>query len=231
MVVQRILVLDGSPAGEQASGMAACVANNAGQLHVLAYRQEAGKQAAEGVSLLAAEVLQQAGWSHAQGTAPDMVAVVVGPGSFTGLRASCAAAAGYAVGVGCPVVGVTRAEALAPELDAILAAQAEKVAGWLVVTAARRGRVFVEDAQGARAVTVADWVPPAGTWLVAGEACSELAFPSVIQSHVSHPDVKQIAVAALKRVEGELPPRSALPLYVDPPEAKLPANGLRAAPV
>ncbi|MFT8419108.1 MAG: tRNA (adenosine(37)-N6)-threonylcarbamoyltransferase complex dimerization subunit type 1 TsaB [Acetobacter sp.] len=230
-MVQRILVLDGSPAGDNACGTAACVANTGGQLQVLACVQEAGKQAAEGVSLLAAQVLQQAGWSHAQGTAPDLVAVVVGPGSFTGLRASCAAAAGYAVGVGCLVVGVTRAEALAPQLDAALASQPEHMAGWLVITPARRGRVFVEDLQGARAVTIADWSAPDGTWLLAGWSCTELAFPSAVISPLTHPDVEQVAAAALRRVLGELPAREALPVYVDPPEAKLPANGLRAAPV
>ncbi|NSL92508.1 tRNA (adenosine(37)-N6)-threonylcarbamoyltransferase complex dimerization subunit type 1 TsaB [Acetobacter syzygii] len=230
-MVQRILVLDGSPAGESACGTAACVVQNNGHLRVLAIRQEAGKQAAEGVSLLAAEVLQQAGWSLAQGNAPELVAVVVGPGSFTGLRASCAAAAGYAVGVGCPVVGVTRAEALAPELDAALAAADADLSGWLVVTAARRGRVFVEDLQGARAINITDWVAPQGKWLVAGEARSVLAFPSAVSCALTHPDVEQVAAAALQRLRGELPECCALPLYVDPPEAKLPANGLRAAPI
>ncbi|MCP1212955.1 tRNA (adenosine(37)-N6)-threonylcarbamoyltransferase complex dimerization subunit type 1 TsaB [Acetobacter okinawensis] len=230
-MAQRILVIDGSPAGDSACGTAACVVHAGDGLRVLALRQEAGKQAAEGVSLLAAEALQQAGWSRAQGTAPDLVAVVVGPGSFTGLRASCAAAAGYAVGVGCPVVGVTRAEALAPELDAALVAAAGPLAGWLVVTAARRGRVFVEDKHAVRAVNIADWQAPQEAWLVAGEARTELPFPSAIMCQTSHPSVEQIAAAALRRVRGELPARAVLPVYVDPPEAKLPASGLRAAPV
>ncbi len=230
-MVQRILVLDGSPAGDHACGTAACVANTDGRLQVLAFRQEAGKQAAEGVSLLAAQALRHAGWSRALGTAPDLVAVVVGPGSFTGLRASCAAAAGYAVGVGCAVVGVTRAEALAPQLDDALATRPEHMAGWLVVTPARRGRVFVEDRHGARAVTVADWTAPEGTWLVAGESRADLVFPSAVMCPLTHPDVEQVASAALRRVQGALPARGALPVYVDPPEAKLPANGLRAAPV
>lgn len=230
-MVQRILVIDGSPAGDDACGTAACVTQTAKGLHVLAFRQEAGKQAAEGVSALAAEALQQAGWSRAQGNPPDLVAVVVGPGSFTGLRASCAAAGGYAVGVGCPVVGVTRAEALAPELDAALAAAAEPMAGWLVVTAARRGRVFVEDGHTARAVSIADWNAPQGVWLVAGSSRAELPFPSALLCQISHPTVEQIAAAALRRASGDLPSRAALPVYVDPPEAKLPASGLRAAPV
>jgi hypothetical protein len=105
------------------------------------------------------------------------------------------------------------------------------MAGWLVVTAARRGRVFVEDRLGARAVTLADWSAPQGQWLVAGEARADLVFPSAILCPITHPDVEQVAATALRRIRGDLPPRGALPVYVDPPEAKLPANGLRAAPV
>jgi len=37
------------------------------------------------------------------------------------------------------------------------------------------------------------------------------------------PDAMAIAAAALARRSGMLPPRPAQPLYVDPPEAKLPA--------
>ncbi|MCH4092803.1 MAG: hypothetical protein LKE96_00495 [Acetobacter peroxydans] len=126
---------------------------------------------------------------------------------------------------------MSRAEALAPALDAELARH-EGLAGWLLVTSARRGRVFVEDNQGAlRAISVADWQPPPGRWLVAGDAAEALTFDEPVRSAAGAPDPEQIARAALHRLAGELPPRQALPLYVDPPEAKLPADGLRAAPV
>ena len=36
---------------------------------------------------------------------------------------------------------------------------------------------------------------------------------------------------ARKRLLGELPQRSVQPLYVDPPEARIPADGYRPAPV
>ena len=39
-----------------------------------------------------------------------------------------------------------------------------------------------------------------------------------------------IAAAAQLRLSGGLPPLDAVPLYVDPPEAKLPVGGLRPAP-
>jgi tRNA threonylcarbamoyl adenosine modification protein YeaZ len=230
-MVSRFLVLDASPAGDAARGLAACLEQHDGALSLVSQCEEAGKQAAEGINLLAARALEEAGWLAPAGPAPDCVAVVIGPGSFTGLRASCAVAAGYALGVGAELVGVSRAEALAPALDAELTRH-EGLAGWLLVTSARRGRVFVEDNQGGlRAISVADWQPPPGRWLVAGDAAEALTFDEPVRSAAGAPDPEQIARAALRRLAGELPPRQALPLYVDPPEAKLPADGLRAAPV
>ena len=40
-----------------------------------------------------------------------------------------------------------------------------------------------------------------------------------------------VARAALIRHAAGLAPRPALPIYIDPPEAKLPAGGLRPEPV
>lgn len=228
---ERLLVLDGSAAGEAASGMAAClIPSEGGEYRVLAHVRAEGKQAAEGIGLLAAQALHQAGWGAGQPVQPDLVAVVTGPGSFTGLRASCAMAAGYALGAGCPLVGVTRGEALRPPLEEDCARH-EGLEGWLLVTAARRGRVFVERAGGVQAVALADWSPLPGRWLVAGEAAALLPVAEAVFSDLAQPTPCQIAAAAVARLNGELAPRDALPLYVDPPEAKLPMSGLRSAPV
>lgn len=231
MKPERLLVLDGSPAGEAASGMAACVTPSSnGGYTVLSHVCAAGKQAAESIGLLAAEALQQVGWGAGQPVQPDLVAVVTGPGSFTGLRAACAMAAGYALGAGCPLVGVTRGEALRAQLDAECDRYGN-LDGWLLVTAARRGRVFVERADGVQAVALASWSPLPGRWLVAGDAAASLPVAEAVFSDLTQPTASQIAEAAVARLTGQLAPRDALPLYVDPPEAKLPAAGLRSAPV
>ncbi len=68
----------------------------------------------------------------------DLVAVTVGPGSFTGIRAGLALAHGIALAAGVPVVGVTVGEALANSLPFLAARQL-----WVAIDS-RRGRVFLE---------------------------------------------------------------------------------------
>lgn len=63
------------------------------------------------------------------------IAVGTGPGNFTGVRISVAAARGLALGLGIPAVGVTRLEALAYGLSRPLR----------VIEDARRSEVYVQD--------------------------------------------------------------------------------------
>jgi tRNA threonylcarbamoyladenosine biosynthesis protein TsaB len=63
------------------------------------------------------------------------VAVGTGPGNFTGVRISVAAARGLALGLGIPAVGVTRLEALAYGLPRPVT----------VIEDARRGDVYMQD--------------------------------------------------------------------------------------
>ena len=62
------------------------------------------------------------------------IAVGIGPGNFTGVRISVAAARGLALGLGIPAVGVTRLEALAHGLLRPIR----------VIEDARRGEVYVQ---------------------------------------------------------------------------------------
>jgi len=72
------------------------------------YREEGRGQAATLLPAIAA-VLQQAGIDR---RALSMIAVTVGPGSFTGVRVGLAAARGLAVALGVPLAGITTTAAL-----------------------------------------------------------------------------------------------------------------------
>jgi tRNA threonylcarbamoyladenosine biosynthesis protein TsaB len=90
------------------------------------------KGQAERLMPLLEEMLAEVGigWSDLKA-----LAVGTGPGNFTGVRISVAAARGLALGLGIPAIGVTRLEALAFGLPRPLR----------VIEDARRGEVYVQD--------------------------------------------------------------------------------------
>lgn len=231
-VPERIIVLDASPAGESVGARVAALQGN--DLALLASARQPGHEGIGALPVMLETCLNEAGWD-----APDLIVVVIGPGSFTGLRTTCALGAGLAFGAGCPVVGVTRGEALAPFLDQLVATTG--LEGWLCIYGARRGRWFVEVAAAGAdvpgdifAVQSGVWQPGPGIRVLAGDAAAEAADVFGDErcrvSPVCEADFKSIALAGLRRLRGDMPPRSPLPLYVDPPEAKLPRSGLRATP-
>jgi tRNA threonylcarbamoyl adenosine modification protein YeaZ len=164
-------------------------------------------------------------------TSLDLVAATVGPGSFTGIRAALALAHGIALAGGSPMVGVTVGEALADSLPAL--GQREL---WVAVDS-RRGRVFLERGDRIVSVRVDSLLPPAAKVALAGDAAPAVAArlaaldADVMLTDARLPMARHVAVVAQHRVAGRLRPLPALPLYVDPPEARLPAAGLRPAPV
>jgi tRNA threonylcarbamoyl adenosine modification protein YeaZ len=179
----------------------------------------------ERIPVLVAELLAQAG-------SPDLVAVVVGPGSFTGLRAGIAVAQGVALGAGVDVVGVSVSEALAESLP-----QLGGRVLW-VASHARPGRVFL-DRGGGEAVASVDLsqIPVTRARIaVAGDAAIEVAGAlagrdaDVMLTSAKTPMPRFVALVAGRRAAGALPKLAAIPLYVDAPEAKLPSGGLRPAP-
>ncbi|GBR09253.1 tRNA (adenosine(37)-N6)-threonylcarbamoyltransferase complex dimerization subunit type 1 TsaB [Acetobacter oeni] len=226
---RRIIVLDASPTGENVGARVGAIEKNTkNDLSLAASANQAGHEGIGALPVMLETCLKEAGWIN-----PDLIAVIVGPGSFTGLRTACALAAGLAFGAECPVVGVTRGEALASRLNEQVTAR--KLNGWLCVYGARRGRWFVESVAGdVIAVESATWRPASAAWLLAGDAATDcaamLSDEKCQTAPVSEADFEAIAGVALARLKGALPPRSALPLYVDPPEAKLPRAGLRARP-
>ncbi len=161
---------------------------------------------------------------------PDLVAVATGPGSFTGLRAGIAVATGIGLALGVPVVGVTVREALAQALPPL-----DDRTLWVAI-AARRGRVFIDQGDGP-AGTATDALPrPQGRIALVGNAANEVAAAlaaagaDVMLPLGRVPLGRHVAAVGVARQAGALAPLAARPLYVDAPEAKLPAAGLRAAP-
>lgn len=78
----------------------------------------------------------------AAGPRPDAVAVGVGPGPFTGLRAGIAAGIGAAIGAGVPVHGVVSHNALALRMLADPETAGEGGAPLVIATDARRHEVY-----------------------------------------------------------------------------------------
>ncbi len=216
----RILALD--------AALARCTAAVVVDQQTLALRQEdtARGQAAL-LPMMVSAVLKEA---KLRATELDLVAVTVGPGSFTGIRAALALAHGIALAAGIPVVGVTVGEALADSLPHL-----GERRFWSAIDS-RRGRVFLER-DGAIASFALDLLPlPAGKVAVAGDAAIAVASriaardADVMLTDARLPQARHVAVVGERRLGGIIPPLPAQPLYVDPPEAKLPAGGLRPPP-
>ena len=214
----RILVLDSALARRTA----AVVVDDA----VVAARADTRKQGHEAVlPVMARDVLEEA-----PGGRVDLVAVTVGPGSFTGIRSGIALAHGIGLGLDVPVVGVTVGEAIADAFPRL-----GERALW-VVTDSRRGHIFLERGDDVVSLAVEALPFPARKVAIAGSASLHIAArlaaagADVMLTDARFALPRHIATVAGKRHEGLLPPRAAQPLYVDPPLARVPAGGLRPPP-
>ncbi len=164
-----------------------------------------------------------------EGHSFDAIAVTIGPGSFTGLRTALALAQGLAAD-GRPVIGVTVAEALAMEVGAL-----DGRTLWTAIDS-RRGRVFLDACGTMRPTLLTELPRPTGPVAIAGDAAIPVAATlaangfDVRLTDARLPHAEHVAAVAGLRLAGALPRLDAAPLYIDPPEAKLPAGGLRPAP-
>jgi tRNA threonylcarbamoyladenosine biosynthesis protein TsaB len=151
----------------------------------------------------------------------DAVAVTVGPGSFTGIRAALALGHGLAIGAGTPIFGVTSMAAIAaawtPVPDSTL---------WIALDT-RRGRVFL-GRDGAIGPVTLDALPPppACLWLAGDAAASVAAQIGGQVTGIDQIEAQHVARAAAIPANRVAPQ----PLYVEPPEAR-PAASMRPAPV
>lgn len=201
----HILALDAA-----LDGFSAGVADDAGV--VVAERRQAGARGSAGaLPAMAEAVLAEAGIGAGQLAG---VAVTVGPGGFTGLRAALSLAHGIGLGAGVPVWGVTVGEALARSVPGR--------ALWVAIDS-RRGRVFL-DRDGAVTAHALDALPaPPGPVAVAGDAAVAVAARLAARDHdvllLDDRRPTPAGVAAAARRGCTRPPR---PFYVDPPEARAP---------
>jgi tRNA threonylcarbamoyladenosine biosynthesis protein TsaB len=217
----RVLALD--------AALARCTAAIVVDQQTLAVRQEdVARGHAALLPVMASAVLDEA---KLRATALDLVAVTVGPGSFTGIRAALALAHGIALSAGIPVVGVTVGEALADSLPHLGDRRL-----WSAIDSKRR-RVFL-DRSGVIASFLLDSLPaPEGKVAVAGDAAIAVASRlaardvNVMLTDARLPLARHVAVVGERRLAGMLPPLPAQPLYIDPPEARLPIGGLRPPPL
>jgi len=164
------------------------------------------------------------------GVAPVVVAVTIGPGSFTGLRNAIALAEGFSAASGLKLLGVTVAEAFAAAFPALHRPL------WVAIRA-RRDRLFLLRNGTAEAYADADIPRGRVPIALAGDAAREVAArlaaagQDVLLTNARLLDPVWVARAALARFAADLPPHPVQPIYVDPPEAKPPAGGLRPLPV
>jgi tRNA threonylcarbamoyladenosine biosynthesis protein TsaB len=210
----RILALD--------SAVARCSATLvAGGEVVAGYQQNLDRGHASVLPVMAQDCLRDAGL---QATDLDLIAVTVGPGSFTGIRGGVALAQGIGVAANRPVIGVTVGEALADSLP-----QLGGRTLWCATTS-RRGRIFLEIGDEVFSLAVTELPAPHGPVAVAGPAALDVASRlaargvNVMLTDARFPTGRHIAQVAERRFLGTIRQLPAEPLYVDPPQAKLP-NG------
>ena len=177
---------------------------------------------------MVAEAMAQAGVAF---DALGLVAVTIGPGSFTGLRVGLAFAKGLALALGVPCVGVGTLEALAAS---------EGQAGFVAaVVDARRGQIYLQAFIDGRAVMAPDALAPeiaaarlaelwpGGPATVVGSGAGLVSgvLPQARVSDRLTADPAAVARAALRLKNPYPPPK---PLYLRAPDARLPGGLLPA---
>ena len=160
------------------------------------------------------------------------IAVTVGPGSFTGVRAGVAAARGFALAAGLPVVAATSLEVMARGLVR-QSSVAERGAGFVIVHDARRDEFYLQcfTADGTPLTEpalctlseAADALRP-GNGLVAGSGAEALASEAARRGYQLHarfadllPEARDLAAIAVTKSPQHRP---VAPLYLRAPDAK-----------
>jgi tRNA threonylcarbamoyladenosine biosynthesis protein TsaB len=211
------------------TALGACSCAVVDDARILAHRFEVMQRGhAERLAPMADEAMREAGLAFAD---LERLAVTTGPGTFTGQRVGLAFARGLRVALKIPLTGITTLEAMAT------AAIAETGEGYgLAIHDARRNEVYFEllredetivpasiaafdDALAAiSAATRKAKLAFAGT---AAEAAAMNYEGEAILTPIRQPDALWVARIALTREASSDVPK---PLYLRPPDAKLPVQ-------
>jgi tRNA threonylcarbamoyladenosine biosynthesis protein TsaB len=171
----------------------------------------------------------------------ELIAVTIGPGSFTGLRAGLAAARGLGLALDIPVHGVTTLEAAAAAAVRLPPTAASNAI--LVALETKRADIYVQkfDSLGVAQGEPLAQLPAATMDLLTENTClcgdaanrvlaelSEAKRGNINHlSNIERPDAGDIAEIAATRMTN---PVLAEPLYIHPPAAKIPAAAGRLRP-
>ncbi|MDV7141885.1 tRNA (adenosine(37)-N6)-threonylcarbamoyltransferase complex dimerization subunit type 1 TsaB [Tropicimonas sp. TH_r6] len=158
----------------------------------------------------------------------DAIAVGIGPGNFTGIRISVAAARGLALSLGIPAIGVSNFE--------IMAAAHAEGGNCLALLSAPRDRVYVQQLTEGTAATAPELMDPADLasypdlprgGAVIGPCAEEIARQTGGTAHPA--DLEQIGprlarIAAARMSRPGFAPERPSPLYVRPADAAPPSD-------
>jgi tRNA threonylcarbamoyladenosine biosynthesis protein TsaB len=173
----------------------------------------------------------------------ERLAVTVGPGTFTGQRVGYAFMRGLRLATGLPLVGVTTLEAMARAAAGDVRARRAAV-----FHDAKRGEVYCAAIDGERTLLPVQIAPletaigmlrelvrgSDGTLALAGTAADAAAHVlresgiEVTRTEITAPDALWVARMGLSASEPDDVPR---PLYLRPPDARLPGPPAMTAPV
>ncbi|HET6183770.1 MAG TPA: tRNA (adenosine(37)-N6)-threonylcarbamoyltransferase complex dimerization subunit type 1 TsaB [Acetobacteraceae bacterium] len=167
------------------------------------------------------ELLAGGAWSGAE----RIIAVTLGPGSFTGIRAALALAHGVALAGAAEIVGVSVG-------DALRAGRAETA---LVAVDSRRGHVHLDIGGEIKAIRDDALPGLTGPVEVVGDAAERVATAwrargIAVRAVEAVPEPLGIAIAAEAQRSGALPRRPLVPIYVDPPAVRLSLRRPRPSP-